>query len=237
MADVGEVNSGAQGAQGAQGTQGTQGTQGAAVTGDSATKESNIGSRSTAFTMDMTLLKKVVTATYDVSTSLTPNNQNPTTKTVTTKALVMPESIKSGSQTDGFTISEFVNEVNSIAGNLNGVDQNEIQDKISNAGNITDSSILEGISIVLKEIFFYYESTKIYDITPSNNNGTLKAGGTSSFEYAFDIEIKNKDFMKNDIFTINSLSFAIWNTKRTNIIKKMNLFQINDILDNQNTKL
>jgi hypothetical protein len=177
----------------------------------------------------MTLLKKVVTATYDVSSTISTDLK---TKTVTTKTLVMPGTIKPGSETDSFTISQFVEEVNKIAGNSNGVDQKEIQDKISNAGNIKDNSILEGISIVLKEIFFYYQSTKTYDLSsPDKYSDTPKDGWTSSFEYAFDIEIENNGFMKNDIFTINSLSFAIWNTKRKTIINTMNLTDITNLLN------
>lgn len=195
------------------------------------TKETTIESPSVAFSIDMTLLKKTVTATYDVSSqpSTTPSDGS---KIVTTRILVMPGSIKPGSQTDGITITDFVNDVNKIAGNLPVLKEDEIKEKIGNASNVADISVLDNISIVLKEIFFYYQSTKIYPkVSPSAHSDTPKDAGTSSFEYAFDIEIKNNGFMKNDIFTINSLSLAIWNTNRKKIIDTMNLTSIDDILN------
>lgn len=196
------------------------------------TNTSTNTSPSIAVSMNMTLLKKDVTATYDVSSTI---DNGLKTKTVITKTLVMPGSIKPGSETDGFTIKDFVDEVNKIAGNSGGVNQTEIQNQIINAGNITDKGILDGISIVLKEIFFYHQSTKIYEqVSPGNYSDTPKDAGTSSFEYAFDIEIENKNFFKNDIFTINSLSFSIWNTTRKKIIDTMNLTNIDDILKDEN---
>lgn len=119
-------------------------------------------------------------------------------------------------QTDGFTLKEMVEGINDFvkkifgSGGL-GLDLDIVTNTLS---NYTDS-FSDRVLVQIKKVYLHIEKTP----------------KTNVFEYAFtikisDTKVKVKEF---NVVELNSLEFAIWNTKNQQAINSMGLYDLTRI--------
>lgn len=119
------------------------------------------------------------------------------------------------SDTRGITIDEMLTDISTLLG----VEKDTINtDELTNSLESLNKDIdINKIKVVLKMAYFYM-------IVDSNQK--------KQTEYAFQFEINTSDVLPKNFkaFNIYRVGFAVWNTDRTKIIDRMNLYKVQDIL-------
>ncbi|MDR3600776.1 MAG: hypothetical protein P4L49_09900 [Desulfosporosinus sp.] len=132
-------------------------------------------------------------------------------ETTGTKILVIPTDEPKG----GMKLTEILAEVNNMINKFTGSSSKVSEDDIKKTLNDFGLSSFESIRIELRQVFFYYETA------------------TKNLEYALSIRITD-DIKPGEelskLFTVKSLSFSIWSTKRQKILDRMQLGDISALL-------
>lgn len=94
-------------------------------------------------------------------------------------------------------------------------------DMLNNIGNVAKpkgQGGVNGISITIHQAFLYYEK---------------REDGSSKMEYAFSLKIDTSCLFENlnGLFALNSASLSVWNTDRKKILETMQIFGIQDFLE------
>jgi len=127
------------------------------------------------------------------------------------KILVLPTDDPKG----GMKLTEIIAEVNNMINKFTGSETKVSEEDIKNTLKEFGLSSFEAIRIELRQVFFYYETA------------------TKNLEYALAIRITD-DIKPGEelskLFTVKSLSFSIWSTKRKKILDRMQLGEISALL-------
>lgn len=131
-----------------------------------------------------------------------------------TKILVMP----TDPEPKEMKLLELITEINNIIKSFGGgaeVSQEEMKQTLASMG----LTVLENISVEIRQLFLFLDRSSIEK-------------NSKPCEYAFNFvitnDVKPEDSLK--IFKIKQLGFAVYNTKRTKIIERMKLQDINKLL-------
>lgn len=114
----------------------------------------------------------------------------------------------------GITIQQMITDISTLVGG-DGLNTNELTECLKSIGLNP-----EDITVSLKMAYFYM----ISDGNDAKNNVT---------EYAFHMEIDTTGVIPESVklFNVSKIGFAVWNTERPKIIKQMNLYKPEDLLE------
>lgn len=130
---------------------------------------------------------------------------------------------------EGMTIQEMVNEVTKLMGAKK--DDPEIKGMEtqlnSTVQSMSDPQKAEGgfdpmsIRIYVQQAFLYYRTEKKPDGTKEKN-----------MEYAFSLKADTSKLLGSmDLFTLDEIYFSVWKTNRKKVTDSMNMFMIEDFLN------
>lgn len=160
--------------------------------------------------VDLTLLNCKLKGVYQYQV-LNPTKENEEKKT---QILVMP----TDPEPQGMKLTELIAEINNIIKSFGGgepVTEAEMKDTLSSMG----LDVIADIEIQMRQLFIYVNSSSI-------------EANSKPFEYALNFVVLNpvKPGESLKIFHIDSLGLALYNTKRTKIIERMQLENIDELL-------
>lgn len=119
------------------------------------------------------------------------------------------------------SISDMIGEVNKMISGITGeagLKDTDITDKIKDFYSTEQNgNLLDNIEISLKQVFLY--------IDKSHENQD-----ENTMEYAFDLEIINEVTKGLEFINLETISLAIWNSKRQSVLDRMDMKKLDDLI-------
>ncbi len=136
-----------------------------------------------------------------------------------TRILIMPRD----EEPQSMSIQELIDEINGVITSFSGnsaekekVKKEDIDNKVKSMG----VGILETTRVQLRQLFLYIDKSNI-------------EGNTKPIEYAFNFvilsEVKPDEQLK--FFGIQKIGLAVYRTKQTKVIERMDLYNIDDLIE------
>ena len=148
-------------------------------------------------------------------------------KKVTSEVLVMPTDSPKG----GMTITELIDGVNQMIKDFSDtgekVNEADVKEKID---MVCSGGVLSKIKVELRQIFIYRKQVDTYLQNAEGKYGDKPDKVEKSLEYAVNFVITST-ISNNTVFNITSVSLAVWNTARPKIVDRMELGDINKLLN------
>jgi hypothetical protein len=178
----------------------------------------------TALSAELSILGTALTAAYERRVT---KSEDGNTQTVLTEYLLLPTATPSS----GMSIADLINDVRNLVVQLGGQPADDLGDKVTKSLESTGaagSTALEQIRVQLQQAFLYHSSEEVFQ----KSGETFPATPTTTkkdFEYAFTLRISST-FKPSSIISLASISISIWNTKRQDVLKRMQLGSIAQLL-------
>lgn len=148
-------------------------------------------------------------------------------KVVTSEILIMPTDSPKG----GMSITELIDGVNQMIKDFSDtgekVNEADVKEKID---MVCSGGVLSKIKVELRQIFIYRKQVDTYLLNAEGKYGDKPDKVEKSLEYAVNFVITSQ-ISNNTVFNITSVSLAIWNTARPKIVDRMELGDINKLLN------
>lgn len=179
---------------------------------------------SVSVSVSITVLNTSLTGVYNSNSVI----DDKKVKTVTTEILVIPTDSPKG----GMTITELIDGVNQMIKDFSDsseqVNRDDVQKKID---LVSSGGVLNKIKVELRQIFLYRKQVETYEPKPDGTYDIPPTKTEKSLEYAVNFIITS-EITKSTVFNINTISLAVWNTSRPKIINRMQLGDIDNLLNN-----
>lgn len=148
-------------------------------------------------------------------------------KIVKSEILVMPTDSPKG----GMSIMELIDGVNKMIEDFSGKKEDQVKesDVTEKINMVSKGGVLNKIKVELRQIFLYRKQEDTYARQGEAYSDT-PASSDKKFEYAINFIITS-EITNNTVFRIDSVSLAFWNTSRPKITDRMQLGDINRLLN------